>query len=107
MSVKKIVVIDTRSNKELRKFSHVVQLKFYAIFKVLEAEGKLEEPDGKKLAGSIGLFEIRIKHQGEWRAIYAYLQGDEIVILSAFSKKTQKTPAIELDKAKRRLLEYK
>jgi len=105
--MKKIVVVDSRSDKELKKFPHVVQLKFYAIFRVLEAEGKLEEPSGKKLVGATGLFEIRIKYKGQWRAIYAYLQNDKIIILSAFAKKTQKTPTLELDKAKKRLFEYK
>lgn len=91
----------------MNNFPREVQLKFKATLILLGNEGRLEEPDGKKLNGSMGLFEIRIKYRGEWRAIYAYLQDDNIVILSAFAKKTQKTPTAELDKAKKRLLEYK
>jgi phage-related protein len=106
VNVGKIVVVDKRADKELKKFPHAVQLRFYAIYRVLEVRGKLEEPDGKKLSGSTNLFEIRVKYQGQWRAIYAYLAEENIVVLSAFSKKTQKTPSQELDKAKKRLLEY-
>lgn len=91
----------------MNNFPREVQLKFRAMFIVLGNEGRLEEPDGKKLIGSMGLFEIRIKYQGQWRAIYAYVKDDNVIILSAFTKKTQKIPTTELDKAKRRLLEYK
>lgn len=105
--MKKIIIVDKRSAKEINNFPREVQLKFRAMFIVLGNEGRLEEPDGKKLVGAAGLFEIRIKHQGQWRAIYAYVQDDNIIILSAFAKKTQKTPTSELDKAKKRLFDYK
>ena len=41
------------------------------------------------------------------RFMYAYITGNKIIILSHFMKKTCKTPRIEIDKAKRRLEEYK
>lgn len=41
------------------------------------------------------------------RFMYAYITGNKIIILSHFMKKTSKTPRIEIDKAKRRLEEYK
>lgn len=105
-SMKKTVVIDKRTDKELKKFPYTVQLKFYALFDTLGKDGSLKMPEGKKLAGNSGLFEVRVKHQGQWRAVYAYKKNDRIIILSAFAKKTQKTPQEELEKAKRRLLEY-
>jgi phage-related protein len=104
---KKTVDLDPRAHKELNSFPHIVQQKFYTLFKILEVDGKLEEPSGKKLASSDGLFEIRVKYRGQWRAIYAYIEGNEIIILAAFAKKTQKTPKDELEKAKNRLLKYK
>lgn len=107
MFVKKTVLLNKFAEKELRKFDRVVQLKFQALFELLEAEGKLEEPYAKKLAGSTQLFELRIKYKGQWRAIYAYIQNDLIIILCAFAKKTQKTPIQELQKAKKRLANHK
>lgn len=41
------------------------------------------------------------------RFMYAYITGNKIIILSHFIKKTNKTPKLEIDKAKRRLDEYK
>ena len=41
------------------------------------------------------------------RFMYAYITGDKIIILSHFIKKTNKTPKVEIEKAKKRLEEYK
>lgn len=41
------------------------------------------------------------------RKIVAYITGNKIVILSHFIKKTNKTPKAEIEKAKKRLEEYK
>jgi len=104
--VKKSVFVDKRAVRELSAFPRSVQIKFQALFEILEEKGKLEEPFGKKLSGT-HLFEIRVRYQGQWRAIYAYIGMDKIVILCAFSKKTQKTPESELEKAIKRSIQYK
>ena len=41
------------------------------------------------------------------RFMYAYITDKKIIILSHFIKKTDKTPKSEIEKAKKRLLEYK
>ena len=88
----KAVLIDKRAEKELKKFSQPVQLKFQALFEILEEDGKLEEPFGKKLSGRRNLFEIRVRQ--------------DLIILCALVKKTQKTPIMELEKAIKRLADY-
>ena len=100
----KRIVIDDRAKKELNEFSRVVRIKFRAAFELLEKNGYLHEPFAKKLTDN--LFEIRIKHLGQWRSVYSYLKQDVIIILLAFHKTTQKTPENELRKAKRRLNDY-
>lgn len=51
-----------------------------------------------------GLFEIRAKgKEGIARALYCCQAGKELVILSAFVKKTQKTPKKELALARKRM----
>lgn len=104
--MKKIVFTDRRAQREIESFPRPVQYKFQALLEVLRQKGKLEEPFGKKLSGKDNLFEIRVKYQGQWRALYAYKHKDFILILSAFSKKTQRTPAQELEKARKRQAEY-
>lgn len=105
--MEKTILLDKRAEKELKSFPRIIQLKFQALFEILEQTGKLEEPFGKKLSSRGNLFEMRVKHEGQWRAIYAYMQINAILILSAFGKKTQKTPIVEMEKAKKRLAEYK
>ena len=39
--------------------------------------------------------------------MYAYMTGNKIIILSHFMKKTNKTPKIEIEKARKRLDDYK
>jgi phage-related protein len=68
-------------------------------------------PDlGPPLTDSMGagLFEIRAKGQeGIGRAFFCTVVGKEIVVLHEFIKKTQKTPAKELEIARKRLKEVK
>ncbi len=53
-----------------------------------------------------GLFEMRAKgREGIGRAFYCTLVGEQIVILHTIVKKTEKTPARELEVARSRLKE--
>lgn len=55
-----------------------------------------------------GLFEVRAKgREGIGRAFYCSLIGERIVILHAIIKKTEKTPARELEIARARQREVK
>lgn len=58
-------------------------------------------PSCRPLGG--GLFEVRsdLKHSRIGRVIFTIV-NDEMVLLNGFEKKTQKTPAKELDLARRR-----
>lgn len=55
-----------------------------------------------------GLFELRLKGtEGIARVFYCTMVEGRIVMLHSFIKKTQETPARELDTAKRRMKEIK
>jgi phage-related protein len=61
-------------------------------------------PHTKAMGG--GLFELRIKAaEGIARVFYCTIAGRRIVILHQFVKKTDKTPAKELQVARRRMKE--
>ncbi len=102
--MKKEIILHFLAIKELDTFSVEVRARFNDLFEILGEKGKLEMPFSKKINNK--LFEIRIKQKGQWRAIYAYISKKQIIILSAFAKKTQKTPKKELTKALKRLREY-
>lgn len=101
--MRKHVVFEKHALKEIHMFPQVVHIKFKAYIKILEEKGELHYPEAKKIESKHGLFELRVKYKGEWRMIYAYTTQNYIVILSAFHKKTQKTPKDELEKAIKRL----
>lgn len=101
----KIVRIDKKAEKEIKKFPAVAQAKLKAALISLAEYGKLEEPLGKKIDRE--LFEIRIVFRGQWRIVYAYLAEEYVIILSGFHKKTEKTPLREIHIARTRLAEYR
>ena len=99
---RKKVILYWAADQEFIELPRRVSTKFKYIFTKIERDGQLREPDGKKL-GNTRLFEIRVRVQGQWRAIYAYYVEDSIIILRIFQKKTQKTPIKEIDIALKRL----
>ena len=91
----------------IRKWPKKLLAKYLRILDLIEEEGpNLGEPFTKKL--DKGLYEIRVKAQeGIGRALYCYVLDKEIIILTAFIKKTQKTPPRVLKLAKERMKEVK
>lgn len=100
----KIVAVDPRAEKELRKFSLGVRSEFDSLIYVLKTQGRLILPQGKKITSR--LFEIRVKFGGIYRGIYAYIGADGIIILHFFRKKSQKIPIKSVKLAERRFRDY-
>ena len=61
----------------------------------------------KHLAGTEGLYEIRVEYQGNIYRIFSFFdKGDLVVLGNAFQKKTQKISRIEIKKAQKIMKEY-
>ena len=59
--------------------------------------------DWKPIRGvGAGVMEIRVHRPGEFRVIYVAKFAEDVYVLHAFGKKSQKTPKADLDLAKRR-----
>ena len=80
---------------------------FLRIVQTMAVHGPdLGMPHTRAMGG--GLFEVRAKgREGIGRAFYCTVIGQRIVILHAFIKKTEQTPARELETARARLKEVK
>lgn len=89
--------------KKVRKFiseqPDEVQAEYVKIVEILEAEGRLIEPFGKKLDRE--LFEMRLRRGKQIRVLYFYSVEDMIIGVHGFVKKTQKTPPNEIKQAQR------
>jgi len=102
--MKKEIFYDRNALKELNELNKEVQKDFQAYIAILASEGKLEFPEAKKIARN--LFEIRVTREGVYRAFYAYVRKEYIVLLHFFEKKTQKTPLKNIKLARQRLKRY-
>lgn len=80
------------------------------IFKIIEAIETLERIPAnylKAMAGTKGLYEARIKLGSNiWRVFCFFDQGQLVVLLNGFTKKTQKTPKNEIEKALKLMESY-
>ena len=92
--------------RELDALAQDIRQRFLRIVELIEKHGLLamHEPHMKHLEGR--LWELRMKGKdGIARAIYVTATGERVVIVHAFDKKTQKTPARALETARARAKE--
>lgn len=66
---------------------------------------QLGMPHARHVVGT-GLWELRIRGGTQHRVFYVAVEGQTLLLLHAFSKKTEKTPASEIRTAQRRLADY-
>ena len=98
-AMRKQIIITPQAKKYLDDQPEAVQDEFQARFDMLATYGRLAFPEARMIER--GLFEIRVSLNGNaYRTFYCYAAGDQIWILNGFTKKTQKTPEREIDKAK-------
>ncbi len=61
----------------------------------------------KKLAGTDGLWEVRVQQGGDAFRLLGFFDGSMLVVLvSAFAKKTEQTPKLEIELAQQRRRDY-
>ncbi len=78
----------------------------YVLFLVATVE-RIPKKFFSDIEGETGLFEIRIEFENNiYRIFCCFDEGDLIILMNAFQKKTQRTPKQEIEKAKRIMKEY-
>ena len=84
-----------------------IQARMLKLLEMIEEHGaNLGAPHTEPMGD--GLFEIRAKaKEGIGRSLFCYMKGEKVCVLTAFVKKSQKTPKKELDLAKDRMKEVK
>lgn len=102
--MRKEVFYDKNALRELEELNKEVQKEFQAHIAILASEGRLEFPEARKITKN--LFEIRITQEDAYRAFYAYIKKDYVILLHFFQKKTQKTPMKSIKLAQQRLKKY-
>ncbi|MGV6840445.1 MAG: type II toxin-antitoxin system RelE/ParE family toxin [Planktomarina sp.] len=101
-----VETLDHRVDRELRKLPSDILARFIRVSELISELGpdKVGMPHVKYLKA--GLWEMRLKGKdGIARAIYVKAQGQRIVVVHAFAKKTQRTPTAALETALQRAKE--
>jgi len=84
-----------------------VQKKFNWTLQLLATIDRVPEKYFKHMAGSSGIFEIRVEVGSDIFRVFSFFdEGKLIILLNGFQKKTQKTPQNELALAEKLKNEY-
>ena len=84
-----------------------VKGKIQYVFELIKQVDKVPEKFLKHLAGTKGLYEIRVESQSNiYRIFCCFDEGNIVVVFNAFQKKTQKAPPNEIEKAEHLMAEY-
>lgn len=90
-----------------RNQSSKVQDKIIKVLDIIEQIERIPETYLKHIEGTDGLFEVRVQFGNNIFRIFCFFDGDRfVVLLTAFQKKTQKTPKSEIKRAIRLMNEY-
>ena len=90
-----------------QKQDEKVREKIQYVFELIKQVNQVPEKFLKHLAGTAGLYEIRIDNKSNiYRIFCCFDKGKLIVLFNGFHKKTQKTPNNEMEKALRLMEEY-
>ncbi|HOY33404.1 MAG TPA: type II toxin-antitoxin system RelE/ParE family toxin [Bacteroidales bacterium] len=84
-----------------------VQEKIDYVFKILRTVDKVPGKFMEHMAGTDGLFEIRVEHSSNiYRIFCCFDKGNLVILFNGFQKKTQKAPKEEIELAIRLMKEY-
>jgi len=107
MSLKDKLLVWLHGEVKSPPFSRVGRIEAGSLLRRLQRGEQLSLPHSRPMR-SIGVrcHELRINDESvTWRILYR-IDGDSIVILEVFKKKSAQTPQSIIDTAKRRLKEY-
>ncbi|MDW8845196.1 type II toxin-antitoxin system RelE/ParE family toxin [Erwinia sp. MMLR14_017] len=90
--------------QELEDLPGRLRGQMFRLIERLETEGQLKMPHSKAIGG--GLFELRVGGTVIARSLYCYVKDQNIYLLHAFIKKTEKTPANAIKLARQRLEDF-
>lgn len=105
--VREVVEFENHFSEFLKKQPIKVQNKIFKIIEAIETLERVPSNYLKMLIGTNGLYEARIQLGSDiWRVFCFFDNGKLVILLNGFTKKTQKTPQNEIDKALNLMQKY-
>ena len=107
MKIRKVIAYKDYFEDFLEKQPIKVQDKIFKVIETIETLEKVPKNYLKAITGTKGLYEARISLASNiWRVFCFFDEGKLVILLNGFTKKTQKTPKKEIDKALRLMADY-
>jgi phage-related protein len=105
--VREVVEFENHFSEFLKKQPVKVQDKIFKIIEAIETLERVPSSYLKMLVGTNGLYEARIQLGTDiWRVFCFFDHGKLVILLNGFTKKTQKTPKNEIEKALKLMQKY-
>jgi phage-related protein len=105
--VREVVEFENHFSEFLKKQPVKVQNKVFKIIEAIETLERVPSNYLKMLVGTNGLYEARIQLGSDiWRVFCFFDHGKLVILLNGFTKKTQKTPKNENEKALQLMQRY-
>lgn len=105
--VREVVEFENHFSEFLKQQPIKVQNKIFKIIEAIETLERVPSNYLKMLVGTNGLYEARIQLGSDiWRVFCFFDNGKLVILLNGFTKKTQKTPKNEMDKALNLMQKY-
>jgi phage-related protein len=107
MKVRQVIAYKNYFEDFLKNQPQKVQNKIYKIIEAIETLERVPSNYLKHLESTNGLYEARIRLSSNiWRVFCFFDNGNLVILLNGFQKKTQKTPKNEIEKALRLMEQY-
>lgn len=105
--VREVVFFENHFMEFLKSQPERAQVKIYKTIEAIEILERIPSNYLKHISGTKGLFEARIQLGSNiWLVFCFFDEGNLVVLLNGFVKKTQKTPRYEIEKANRLKMKY-
>jgi len=105
--VRTVIAYEDHFENFLKEQPIKVQNKIYKVIEAIETLERIPSNYLKLITGTNGLYEARIRLASNiWRVFCFFDKGKLVILLNGFTKKTQKTPKKEIDKAVRLMEKY-
>lgn len=84
-----------------------VKKKFNWTLQLISTQDRIPEKFFKYITGSAGIFEVRVEFGSDIFRVFSFFdEGNLVVLVNGFQKKTQKTPKSEIKMAEKLKKEY-
>lgn len=105
--VRQVIAYQSHFEDFLKKQPIKVQNKIFKIIEAIETLERIPENYLKAISGTKGLYEARIKLGSNiWRVFCFFDKGKLVILLNGFTKKSQKTPKTQIEKALKLMESY-